>query len=102
MQLGCSFTHSLRCDFQTVVDVVCVSIWLAWRAKETAKLAVGVTNVCGVEMAIDVEVSRTAVSSPAFAIRKFAECGKIRSRIQRDAIVERESFSSRDARRYLI
>ena len=83
-------------DFQTVVDVVCVGVRLSRSAVEAAELAVGVTDICRIEMAVDVEVCRAAVSSPSCRVGQFTQCGEIVRGVKRDAVIERQPFAVRD------
>src|SRR5215212_1545904 len=102
MQLGRAFSNCLCSNFQTVIDIVCVGVWLSRSAIEAAKLAIGVADVCRIEMPVNVEVSRAAMSLPSHEVRQFAECGKIVGCVQSDAIGEGESISGRDALSYLV
>ena len=102
VQFGCAFGDCLGCDFQTVVDVVRVSIRLARRAKEPAKLSIGVTDVRRVQVAIDVEVRGAPVTSTTHEVGEFTERRQIVGRIKRDAVFERESFTGVNARCNLV
>ena len=73
MKFGRAFIDCLSGDTQRIFDVVRVSVWLTRRAKEAAELAVNITNIRGIEMAIDVEVSRAAVSLPPHRVGQFAQ-----------------------------
>src|SRR6185369_14668634 len=73
VQLGCAFGNCPLCDFQTVVDIVCVSVGLPRCAVETAKLAISVTDVCRIEMSIDVEVGRAAMSLASHDVGQLPE-----------------------------
>src|SRR5690242_840858 len=102
MQLGCAFSHGLRRDLQTVVDVVCISVRLSRGAKEAAKLAVGITNVGRVEVPVDVEIRGATVTPASDRIGEFAERRQVGCFIKRNAIVERETFSRKRALRNFV
>ena len=102
MQLGRAFRDCLRSHFQAIVDVVCVGVWLSRSAIEAAEFAVGVADICRVEMPVNVEVGRAAVPSPSHEVCKFTECGKVVSGLQSDAVSKGEPFSRRDALSYLV
>ena len=102
VKLSCAFFNGLTGYAQAIVDVMRVGVRLSWSAIEAAKFAVGVTDIRWIQMPIDVEVSRTAVSPPSHDVRQFAECGKIVSGIKSDAIGKGETLSGRDALGYLV
>jgi len=89
-------------NFQTVIDVVCVGVRLSGSTEEAAELAIGVTDVCRIEMAIDIEVGRAAVSSSSHDIGQFAESRQIVSGIKRDSVCEGEPFAICNACCYLV
>jgi hypothetical protein len=47
-------------------------------------------------MAIDVEVSRAAVSTSSHDVGELAECGKIVGGVERETVVKSESLAVRD------
>src|SRR5687767_15884424 len=71
VQFSGAFGNGLRRDFQTVVDVVRVRVGLARRAKEPAELAIRVTDVSRIQVAIDVEISGASVPPSANRIGEF-------------------------------
>src|SRR6185503_20697610 len=84
VQLSCAFSNSPFRYFQTVVDVVCVSVGLSRRAIETAKFAIGVTDIRRIEMSIDVEIGRAAMSSSSHDVGQLSESGKIVGGVERE------------------
>ena len=77
MQLSRAFRHCLTGDAQRIIDVVRVGVRLARCAKETAELAIDIADVCRIEMAIDVEISRTSMFPSPNRVGEFAERIKI-------------------------
>ena len=93
VQLSRAFGDSLSGNAQRVVNVVRVSIRLARRAKEAAELAVHITNVCRIEMTIDVEVCRPSMHSPTHGVRQLAKRVEIVRIEERNAVIERKLLS---------
>jgi hypothetical protein len=96
VQLGGAFSNCLGRDFQTVVDIVCVSVGLPRGAVEAAKLAVGVTDICRIEVSIDIEVGRATVSSSADYVGQLTETRQIVRGVEHQTIFKRETFAARD------
>jgi hypothetical protein len=93
VQFRRAFGHGLSRDPQRVVDVMSIGVGLTRRAKETAELAIDITDVCRIEVTIDVEISRPAMFSAPYGIGKFTQrveivCGK-----EGYAIFERKTFA---------
>ena len=55
VNLSGAFLNCLAGDTQTIFYVMRVSIRLAWRSIEAAKLAIGVANISGVQVAVHIE-----------------------------------------------
>ena len=88
MQFGRAFADGPSGDAQTVVDIVRVSVRLSRRAEETAELAIDITDVRRIEVAIDVEVARAAMLLPAHRVRQFAERVQVVGVEKRDAVIK--------------
>src|SRR6266436_3219811 len=73
MQFSCAFLYSFTGDAQAVINIMCVGIRLTRRAIKPAKLAIDVTNVCRIKVAIYIEVSRATVLAATNAVSKFAQ-----------------------------
>src|SRR6266496_634946 len=58
----CAFAYGLISKTQTVFDIVRVSICLTRRAVEAAKFTIGIADVGGIEMPVDVEINCSSVS----------------------------------------
>ena len=93
MKFGCAFAYRLTGEAQRIVYVVRIGIRLARRAKEAAEFAVNVTDVRGIEMPINVEISRTSVLLAANSVREFAKRIQISCIEERKALLESESLS---------
>ena len=94
MKFGCAFAYRLTGDAQRIIYVVRVGIRLARRAKEAAKFTVDVTDIRGIEMTIDIEISRASVPLPANSIGEFTERVKVSCIEERNALLESESLSA--------
>src|SRR6267378_1834146 len=93
MQLSRAFRRRLSRYAERVVDVVRIGVGLARRAKETAKLAINITDVRRIEMTIDVEVSRAPVFRSPDGVGKFAQCVEIVCGEQSNAVFEGKAFA---------
>src|SRR5437870_1260899 len=79
-----------------------VSIGLARRPKESAEFAVDVANIRGIEVAIDVEVSRAPMPAATNCVGKFAEPVEIIGGIKSQAVFERKPLAGFDSAGNLI
>ena len=70
-----------------------VGIGLSRRTKESAELAVDITNVRWIEMTIDVEICRSSMHSPAHGVGQLAEGIEIVRVEESNAVVERKWLS---------
>src|SRR3989442_13874146 len=93
MQFSCTFSYGLAGDAQRIIDVVRVSIRLARRAKEAAELTIDITDVCGIEMTVDIEICRAPMSPAADCVRQLAKRIQILRAKQSDAVVERKALA---------
>src|SRR6266849_3171089 len=93
VQFSCAFLHSFAGDPQAIVDVMRVGIGLTRRAIEPAKLAIDVTNVCRIEVAIYIEVSSATVLAATNAVSEFTKPRQVVSGKQSDAVCERETLA---------
>ena len=96
MKLSCAFAYRLTGDAQRIIQVVRVRTRLARCPKESAELAVNVTDVRRIEVTIDIEISRASVLLPTNRIGEFAERVKVIRIKERNAILEREPFAVLD------
>src|SRR5882762_1239227 len=73
VQFSCAFLHSFPGDAQAIVDVVGVGVGLSRGAIKAAKFTIDVTNICGIEVTIYVEISGAPVLAAPNTIREFAQ-----------------------------
>jgi hypothetical protein len=83
-----------------------VGIGFSWGSEKPTELAIGVTDICWIEMPVDVEVRDPTVSSAPNHIGEFAERWQIVSGIKIYTINERQSLAVqsavRDANQFFI
>jgi hypothetical protein len=69
-----------------------VRIDSARRPKEPAKLAINITDIRRIKMAVDVKVSCATVQPTAHGVGKLCQCRQVVSCIKLQAIVKRKPF----------
>ncbi len=79
-----------------------VGVGLARRAKETAELAIDITDVRRIEVTIDIEVSRAPMFLSPHVVGKLTQCVEIVCGEKGDAVCEREAFAGFDLRRNFV
>src|SRR5260370_40434327 len=73
MQFSSPLAHSLAGNIQAFVNIVGISICLSGSAIEPAKLAVNITNISGIEMTINVEVSPATVALSPYSVGELPQ-----------------------------
>jgi hypothetical protein len=68
---------------------MCVGIRFPGRSKKTAELAVGITDVGGIEVPVDVEIGDTAMPASPHEVSEFTKRWKVTRRVQVDAVRKR-------------
>ena len=73
MQFSGPFADGLASDVQAFIDIMGVSTFLSGSAIEATKLAINVTNIGGIEMPIDVEVSSATVALSPYCVSELTQ-----------------------------
>ena len=93
VQFGRAFVDCLSGHAQAVVDVVRIGVRLARGTKESAELAIDVTDIGRIEMPVNVEISGAPVPPAANRIGEFAQRIEVVGGKERDSICERKALA---------
>src|SRR5438034_2248909 len=77
VQLRCALGDRLAGNTQAVLDAVSIGIRLPRRTVKPAELAVGITNIRGIEMPINIEICHATMFSASNAIGECAQPGQV-------------------------
>src|SRR6187549_4003068 len=96
MQFRGTFANRSTCDLDGVCDRVRVRTFLARTFVKSAKLTIGDTNVCVVEMAIDVVIGGQAVTFTSNRVGQLTQSVKVGRVIKRHSLVKRKTLAVLD------
>jgi hypothetical protein len=93
MKFGSALFNCLAGDTQAVIDVMRVSIRLARRAIEAAKLAINVADVGGIEVAVNIEEGCAPVFSAPNAVSQLTKRRQVVCCKKCQSVFKRKSFA---------